>query len=803
MKKTIILLFAITLFFAGCKKDESLNRGDLILNGHAMVDLGLPSGLLWATCNVGASSPEDYGDYYAWGETKTKSEYNYTNSDNYGEYVDDISGNSKYDAARAKWGASWRIPTKTEFEELLSYCDLEMTEINGVSGCLVTGTNGNQIFLPATGYKNGESSMMSGSNGDYWSSTPESGRYNAYHFYFDVYNDNGSHTMSSYNRYYGRSVRAVSDRKPKGNNPEGEGGMHNNHAYVDLGLPSGLLWATCNVGANAPETKGDYYSWSEVSTKDYYSESNTDAYGASMNDISGKTQYDVARTKWGGSWRMPTKDEMQELLDNCHCTETKQNGVDGYKLTSKINGKSIFFPHSGYYYGSSYYSSTSVYSWTSSPGSSNEYADHLHIYGGNSSVTVSRRCYGQNVRAVVSKSELEGTPIEPEIPEEPETPSQPEHNGHAYVDLGLSVKWATCNIGASSPSAYGDYFAWGETTTKETYYSSNCPTYGLSYSSLQSQGYIDGEGNLTSQYDAARANWGGSWRMPTYDELNELRTKCTWTWTTQNSVNGYKVTGPSGASIFLPAAGSRGGSSLYDAGSCGYYWSSTPYGGLDYLAYYLLFDSSYHYMNCYDRYDGQSVRPVIELKGETPSEPETPSQPEHNGHAYVDLGLSVKWATCNIGASSPSAYGDYFAWGETKTKLSYYEGNCSTSNVSMSDFSGNAQYDAATANWGGNWRMPTYSEMSELLYNCTWTWTGQGYEVKSKTNGNSIFLPAAGYKDSYVRDAGSGGYYWVSSPYYSSWEEDKYADDLYFYSTNYSSSYRSRFFGHSIRPVFE
>ena len=600
MKKSIILLFAITLFFAGCKKDESLNRGNLILNGHAMVDLGLPSGLLWATCNVGASSPEDYGDYYAWGETKTKSEYNNTNSDNYGEYADDISGNSEYDAARAKWGASWRIPTKTEFEELLSYCDLEMTERNGVSGCLVTGSNGNQIFLPATGYKNGESSMMSGSNGDYWSSTPESGRHDAYHFYFDVYNDNGSHTMSSYNRYYGRSVRAVSDRNPKGDNPEGEGGMHNNHAYVDLGLPSGLLWATCNVGANAPETKGDYYSWGEISTKDYYSESNTAAYGSEMNDISGNVQYDAARYNWGGGWRMPTKSEMQELLDNCNWTETKQNGVDGYKLTSKINGKSIFFPLSGYYYGSSYYSSTSTYSWTSSP-YTNEYAYHLLIYSGNGSVTVSRRCYGQNVRAVVSKSELEGTPIEPEIPEEPETPSQPEHNGHAYVDLGLSVKWATCNVGASSPSAYGDYFAWGE----------------------------------------------------------------------------------------------------------------------------------------------------------------------------------------------------------TKTKLSYYEGNCSTSNVSMSDFSGNAQYDAATANWGGNWRMPTYSEMSELLYNCTWTWTGQGYEVKSKTNGNSIFLPAAGYKDSYVRDAGSGGYYWVSSPYYSSWEEDKYADDLYFYSTNYSSSYRSRFFGHSVRPVFE
>ena len=97
------------------------------------------------------------------------------------------------------------------------------------------------------------------------------------------------------------------------------------------------------------------------------------------------------------------------------------------------------------------------------------------------------------------------------------------HHGHEYVDLGLSVKWATCNLGASSSDDYGHYFAWGETTTKESYSEENCPTFELSYSQLQSQGYIDDKGNLTEEYDAATSNWGGDWRMPTYDELNELR----------------------------------------------------------------------------------------------------------------------------------------------------------------------------------------------------------------------------------------------------------------------------------------
>ena len=152
-------------------------------------------------------------------------------------------------------------------------------------------------------------------------------------------------------------------------------------------------------------------------------------------------------------------------------------------------------------------------------------------------------------------------------------------NTERYVDLGLpsGLLWATCNVGATLPEEYGDYFAWGETTTKTEYTEDNSLTYGLSKSELQSQGYIDSEGNLTPQYDAATANWGSSWRMPTKNELNELINNCTWTWTTQNGVKGYNVAGPNGASIFLPAAGYRNGSSLNLAGHYGHYWSSTLY----------------------------------------------------------------------------------------------------------------------------------------------------------------------------------------------------------------------------------
>ena len=175
-------------------------------------------------------------------------------------------------------------------------------------------------------------------------------------------------------------------------------------------------------------------------------------------------------------------------------------------------------------------------------------------------------------------------------------------DGHEYVDLGLSVKWATCNVGATSPEEYGDYFVWGETSPKEEYTEENSLTYGKQMSDIA--------GN--AQYDAARANWGGNWRMPTKTEMQELINNCTWEWMIQNGKNGYKVTGPNGNKIFLPAAGFRNGSSLYSAGEYGYYWSSTPDESDSDFAYSLHFYSSEHGV-CYGYRDyGQSVRPVLE-----------------------------------------------------------------------------------------------------------------------------------------------------------------------------------------------
>ena len=186
------------------------------------------------------------------------------------------------------------------------------------------------------------------------------------------------------------------------------------------------------------------------------------------------------------------------------------------------------------------------------------------------------------------------------------------HNGHEWVDLGLSVKWATCNVGASSPEDYGDYFAWGETETKETYESYNSLIHGFSISDLESQGYIDSEGNLTPLHDAATANWGGNWRMPTKEEIEELEKECLWKWTTLNGIKGYKITGLNNNCIFLPA---KGDPSYY----YGNFWSSTRYNVSNFDTAYVL---SYIFGDCYKVafhdvglhycYYCSNVRPVLE-----------------------------------------------------------------------------------------------------------------------------------------------------------------------------------------------
>ncbi len=191
-------------------------------------------------------------------------------------------------------------------------------------------------------------------------------------------------------------------------------------------------------------------------------------------------------------------------------------------------------------------------------------------------------------------------------------------NGHEYVDLGLpsGTLWATCNVGATNPEGYGDYFAWGETKTKSDYSWSTYQYYNGSSSTLtkyctdSSRGIVDNKTVLEASDDVATANWGGDWRLPTYKEQTELGTECTWTWTTLNGVKGYEVKGKNGNSIFLPAAGCRYGSDLDDAGSNGNYWSSSLYERFPYYAWGLYFDWRHQNTSFCNRCIGHSVRPV-------------------------------------------------------------------------------------------------------------------------------------------------------------------------------------------------
>ena len=192
------------------------------------------------------------------------------------------------------------------------------------------------------------------------------------------------------------------------------------------------------------------------------------------------------------------------------------------------------------------------------------------------------------------------------------------------VDLGLpsGLKWASFNLGASSPGQYGNYYAWGETVPKANYGwstykwcmngSSSQLTKYCSSSSRGYNGFTDNKTVLDPEDDTAAVALGGSWRMATYAEWDELKTKCTWTWTTQNGKKGRLVTGPNGNSIFLPAAGCRYGTSLYNAGSGGYYWSSSLYTDSPYCAYFVRFNSDNVLWYFSSRDYGFSVRPVSE-----------------------------------------------------------------------------------------------------------------------------------------------------------------------------------------------
>lgn len=343
------------------------------------------------------------------------------------------------------------------------------------------------------------------------------------------------------------------------------------------------------------------------------------------------------------------------------------------------------------------------------------------------------------------------------------------------VDLGLSVKWASYNIGAANPWDTGNFYAYGETEPKTDYsletYKWYCDWEGEEHEQWEEY-YKLGATMTGTNYDVAHVKWGEQWRIPTREEWNELINNCDYSWTGMNGVTGALFTSRiNGNSIFLPAVGNMVGTErTHDQLGC-FYWTSTEYVQTDISQecrnYRANFDASNRSADGYDYPEvGFSVRAVY---GPVPAE----TLPEYTAPTeMVDLGLSVKWAPFNIGSASASATGDFICWGELVAKQYSHIYNykwydpITGKYAEIGDQISNTEYDAAKTLWGNGWRLPTEAELKELVEKCTWTEETYGYTVTGP-NGNSIFLPACGMQGYKGAPRGS-----IQSGYYMSGNAD-------------------------------
>lgn len=352
----------------------------------------------------------------------------------------------------------------------------------------------------------------------------------------------------------------------------GIGGSTDKVEYVDLGLPSGNLWAKCNLGASAPEAYGDYYAWGEVEPKQEYTKSNHKWYkeGApsqgftKYNNEDGKLtledEDDAVIQKIGNGWRTPTLADFRELTNQKYTTieKTTLNGVAGYQITSKKNKKSIFIPCAGF--------KNSEKPQTRFISDDEEVAVCMTNLRRIDNMVYNAWTFAfQNDRiGRYGKRRPDGISVRPV-----KGPGVPVPNN--CVDLGLDsgLLWAKCNMGTTDPTQLGDYYAWGEISpNKKKYYSSNYKHFKIESYELKVIKYNEKDGKevLELEDDAARANIGAGYRIPTKEDWEELLEDCKWEAVTTTlpeimnpsqtkAIARWKVTGPNGNSIVLPMTG--------------------------------------------------------------------------------------------------------------------------------------------------------------------------------------------------------------------------------------------------------
>ena len=631
----------------------------------SLVDLGLS--VKWATCNLGASKPTENGGYYQWAGTKDVSDTGiyldwsncpyHTGSDNqsgwtkyntessYGTVDNKTVLESMDDVASVVLGGKLRIPTDEEWMELRNTdnCSWTWTTIDGVNGYKVqskkSGYTNNWIFLPAAGYRSYDRLVIVGSYGFYWSSSlGTEGTFNACSMYLS------SSLVFRGHRYrcFGQSVRPVCKKEPAQSGPTSFEVPELVHVYG--GHPFALPIVTEPASA---DISGLEFTHPEKTNFEVKIEGNqailTYVPLAENDETEGwKVRSETLRI---GNEALGYKDVVVHvssapitvaflnpfnaavISDDAVLNVDGQQQADGsysFGIIAAVNRSDID--------GHSLDLTEEEFSCTvDAPADkliSNEGAisGSLHAlalnytkgvagemkiaYKFTDSYTVAGLEFANEYRLSLSiVSEME------------------------YVDLGLSVKWATCNLGASKPTEYGGYYQWAGTKDvsdrKIKLGWSNCPYHTGSdydsgwtkYNMNPSYGTVDNKTVLEAMDDAASVAIGGKWRIPTDEEWTELRNtdNCSWTWTTIDGVNGCKVqskkSGYTDNWIFLPAAGYRYEGRLKNVGSQGQYWSSSLFTGdllYMYNAYEMLFYSGYVGWFGIFRYHGLSVRPVSE-----------------------------------------------------------------------------------------------------------------------------------------------------------------------------------------------
>ena len=685
--------------------------------------------------------------------------------------------------------------------------------------------------------------------------------------------------------------------------------------YVDLGLS--VKWANFNLGAETESGLGFLVGWGDITGKNHSTELKYFPVEEPTGHIvAGK--YDIATQLWKDQWRLPTTQEIQELIDDCNWEWETVDGVGGYRVSGKAEGTgNIFLPVTGKRSGETTSDDTQGFYWSGMLNMGNvRNAMGLNLSESEKMVIALERYLGLAIRPVYGKYVVPVTvtlneptsinytnvklgatlggdyqdvvtsygifiaksieALDMEATSTKRTDGKPTSDSFSYtfsyleeggtyyycafaqvngayvysdtlsvtllthfpvpeyVDLGLSVKWAKWNMGASNDKEVGGYYGWGDNT------GSLKSSYNSDYAKGNTSTNIAG-----TNYDLAYVKWGGKWRMPSQAEYDELVNKCTWTFTRNyegTGISGYIVNGKPGSgmennTIFFPRAGYETikGSKMYWDSDADYWTSECQEGSVK--AYYVTLKGATLQKHTSDKNVMIPIRAIYAeatsgssgsgsgTGGDTPGGDtpggDTPGGDTPGGNTNikvgtaVDLGLSVKWADINVGAEYPSDYGNYYAWGETEPKNDYsfenysfhIEGttdkNKKESYVDIGTDIKGTEYDVAHVKWGGTWRMPSEKEVFELINKCTWDWTDGGYKITGPS-GKSIFLPAVGfYNGTNLSGEFTQAKYWTSAvneykdTYYA------YGRDLYFvYSTNdHNVGSHQRFLGCAIRPV--